>query len=73
MKLVKFMRGHAPYNAGEVAGFSDEFSQRLVDAGVAAPHPPQTEQAETEADEAKAPDRPPADKMVRGGWGKGRR
>lgn len=35
MKIVKFLRNHAPYNAGEAAGFGEVDAQRLVKAGVA--------------------------------------
>lgn len=35
MKIVKFLRNHAPYNAGESAGFSEVDAQRLVRAGLA--------------------------------------
>jgi hypothetical protein len=44
--LVRFLRGNAPYNANEQAGFAPADAQRLIDAGVVelvnppAPPPP---------------------------------
>lgn len=37
MITVKFLRGHSPYNAGEVAGFEDEMAEKLIREGAAAP------------------------------------
>lgn len=33
--VVKFVRGHSPYQAGETAGFEPRIARRLVEAGVA--------------------------------------
>ncbi len=33
--LVRFQMRHGAYNAGEVAGFSDDRAQQLVESGVA--------------------------------------
>ena len=35
MKTVRFLQKQSPYNAGEVAGFSDEICERYVNAKVA--------------------------------------
>lgn len=35
MKLVKFLRGHGVFNAGEVAGVLDDVAQVLVERGAA--------------------------------------
>jgi len=35
MKVIKFLRSNAPYNAGEIAGFSKEEAARYVKAGIA--------------------------------------
>jgi hypothetical protein len=56
MKVVRFIKGYPPYNAGEVAGFPEEDADRLVIAGIA-------EGCEEAAEVKEA--RAPADKMVR--------
>jgi hypothetical protein len=33
--LIRFMRGHSPYQAGEVAGFAPATAHRLVKDGIA--------------------------------------
>jgi hypothetical protein len=48
MVIVKFLSHNAPYNAGEVAGFSSDVAQRLVAAG----------RAEYVAAKVKKPGRP---------------
>ncbi|MBY4692747.1 hypothetical protein K6W21_01405 [Burkholderia latens] len=35
MKVVKFKRHYAQYTPGDVAGFEDEYADRLIDAGIA--------------------------------------
>lgn len=34
MKVVKFLRSNAPYNAGERAAVADDFADRLAKSGV---------------------------------------
>ncbi len=57
MIAVRFIKGMTPYQAGEIAGFSDEIAQAYIKAGVAeeykAPQP------------AKAINKPAQDKMVK--------
>jgi hypothetical protein len=71
MRKLLFTMGYPPYNAAEEATFVDEEAGRLVSRGVAVyvdPEPLVVEpddEPETDAEEAKAPDRPPADKMTR--------
>lgn len=38
MRLLRFVRGWPPYNAGEVAGFPDDLAERLMAAGYAEPY-----------------------------------
>ncbi len=35
MKVVKFIRNHTPYNAGEIAGFDDRTADELIRAAAA--------------------------------------
>jgi hypothetical protein len=60
MRIVRFTRHYAQYNAGEGAGFPDDQAQKLIDLGVAVefkdPQP---------TEEVKAVEGAPADKMVR--------
>lgn len=51
--MVRFVSGMAPYQAGEVAAFSEERARQLIRGGV--------------AESYKAPPAPPTDKMERGG------
>lgn len=37
MKQVRFLKNSTPYNAGEVAGFSDAVANGLISRGMAAP------------------------------------
>ncbi len=59
---VRFKVGQAPYNAGEIAGFPPAVAERLIQAGVAEPY---EAPAASRPEVTKAPDAPPADKMVR--------
>ena len=35
MKVITFRRHHREYTPGDVAGFSEDFAQKLLDAGIA--------------------------------------
>jgi hypothetical protein len=73
MRKLVFTQGYPPYNAGEDATFPDDQAGALVSRGVAVyvdPAPLVAEpddEPETDAKETKAPDRPPADRMMRPG------
>jgi hypothetical protein len=51
--IVKFVQKNAPYNIGELAGFSPEVARRLVAGGKAIFHTPEDE-AEVQSAEEKA-------------------
>lgn len=55
-KRVKFKRGSAPYQTGEVAGISADRADRLIKAGI----------AEEAKRGSKAPKKPAANKMEEG-------
>lgn len=63
MKIVRFTRIFAPYNAGETAGFPDGRAQQLVDMNVAKFVDGKT--GPLRAPEAKSMLRAPADKQVK--------
>lgn len=71
-----FKHTSGPYNAGEIAGFSEEEAKKLEERGIAVPY--QTE-ADTEPEQPAATYQtedvasPPADKMLRPGRKGGRR
>lgn len=48
MRIVRFVRGWSPYQAGEVAGLPDELAESLISAGLAVPY----EEPEPEAGQA---------------------
>ncbi|MBR8234245.1 MULTISPECIES: hypothetical protein [unclassified Burkholderia] len=55
MKVVKFKRHYAQYTPGDVAGFEDEYADRLIDAGIA-------QAREPDLKETKVPSKPAAAK-----------
>lgn len=57
LKPVRFVHSHAPYNAGEVAGFDEATANRLIAAGVAVPYMPEVPEARAAAMEAPPRDR----------------
>ncbi|KVF97023.1 hypothetical protein WJ21_16785 [Burkholderia vietnamiensis] len=57
MKVAKFKRHYAQYTPGDVAGFEDEYADRLIDAGIAQAH-------ERELKETKAPAKAEASKAA---------
>ena len=77
---VRFIRGHAPYNAGEVAGFLPDYAAELVKFGAAEFWPPKSnpeqdsspaklatpEPEQPEQPEAKSLAGPPVHAMVTG-------
>jgi hypothetical protein len=62
MMPVRFTRGQAPYNAGEVAGFPQAEAERMIAVGVAVPYAPASAAPSAPA---KTLDTPPVDKMAR--------
>lgn len=52
MKSVRFVTKHAPYNAGEVAGFSDDVADVYIKAGIAEAASNESPQTESESDPA---------------------
>lgn len=64
MKAMLFKHTSGPYNAGEIAGFSEEEAKKLEDRGIAVAYQPE-QPAETYQTEAIA--EPPAGKMLRPG------
>ncbi len=57
LKPVRFVHSHAPYNAGEVAGFDEATANRLIATGVAVPYAPEPPEVESAAMEAPPRDR----------------
>lgn len=59
--IVRFLRGHPPYNRGEVAGFPEEEARRILalPGPVALPHLP-TPEPVADAPEEPADGAPPA-------------
>lgn len=66
MMIVRFKTGVSPYQSGELAGFPEAEARRLIKAGLAEEYVSKKAEIEkeTEAEQVKAPQVPPADKMV---------
>lgn len=61
MRVVRFVKGNAPYNAGEVAGFDEDIAARLIEAGVAVPY----EEDAPDQVQAAAVEGPPAHRAMK--------
>lgn len=49
---VTFKKSYPPYSIGDVAGFDDEFAERLIDKGLADHHSDNEQIAQVRADQA---------------------
>jgi len=58
MKIIRFRKHHAPYNAGEIAGMTEGKAQALVETGVAEYAQRESHPAETATPSESEPARP---------------
>ncbi|WP_412526096.1 hypothetical protein [Burkholderia lata] len=49
MKVVKIARHYAQYTPGDIVGFDDDRADKLVDAGIAEAHEPDSKAAKAPA------------------------
>lgn len=61
LKAVKFIKAKTPYKTGDIAGFTNDEAQDLIDEGVAVPYS-KSKSVETETESMDAP---VVDKMVK--------